>query len=203
MNGIHDMGGMHGFGPVLVEPDEPVFHQRWEGRVRGIFQGTVGRHYNLDEFRKVIELMEPAAYLQAGYYDRWLHAIEVLLAEKGVTADAVLAEDGPSGALRHLHTLWGGKHGPPERARFRAGDRVRARNLHPEGHTRLPRYVRGKSGVVISVVGPFRLPDANAHGRHDVWEFVYPVRFAASELWGAGSHSVSVDLWESYLKEET
>jgi nitrile hydratase len=212
VNGIHDMGGMHGFGPVVVDPDEPVFHRRWEGRVRGIFQQTVGRHYNLDEFRRVVELMEPAAYLEASYYERWLYAIETLLAEKGVTAavadredPSADAEDGPSvpASPGHLPTSWGGKTQPREqvgRARFAVGDRVRARNLHPSGHTRLPRYVRGKGGVVTAVVGPFRLPDANAHGRHDVWEFVYPVRFAAADLWGEGDHSVSVDLWESYLE---
>jgi nitrile hydratase len=193
VNGIHDMGGMHGFGPIVIETDEPVFHAEWEGKVRAIFSETVGRYYNLDEFRHVIERMEPATYLEAAYYERWLHAVETLLDEKGVLA----APAAPAPQV------------PPKRPanlpapRFKAGDRVRARNMHPEGHTRLPRYARGKSGVVTSVKGPFLLPDANAHGNHGAWEYVYPVRFAARELWGAEASardSVSVDLWESYLE---
>ena len=183
VNGVHDMGGMHGFGPVVQEKDEPVFHDRWEGRVRGIFQRTVGRQYNLDEFRKVIELMEPSDYLRARYYEKWLHAVERLLTEEGLA----------TGASR-------GRYEGGVKPRFAAGDRVRARNVHPAGHTRLPRYVRGKEGVVVSVAGPYRLPDANAHGDHDTWGFVYPVRFKAADLWGEGSHSVTVDLWEQYLE---
>jgi nitrile hydratase len=192
VNGIHDMGGMHGFGRVEVEPDEPVFHSPWEGKVRAIFQRTVGRFYNLDEFRHVIERMEPAAYLEAGYYEKWLHSIETLLNEKGVlAAGQAVPERAPSRQPDHLT------------AGFKAGDRVRARNLHPPGHTRLPRYVRGRTGVVTSVKGPFLLPDANAHGRNDDWQFVYPVRFPARELWGPEASerdSVAVDLWESYLE---
>jgi nitrile hydratase len=193
VNGIHDMGGMHGFGPIVIEANEPVFHANWEGKVRAIFSETVGRYYNLDEFRHVIERMEPAAYLEAVYYERWLHAVETLLDEKGVlAAGAAPAPQAPHKRPANLPA-----------PRFKAGDRVIARNMHPEGHTRLPRYARGKSGVVTSVKGPFLLPDANAHGNHDVWEYVYPVRFAARELWGAeasGRDSVSVDLWESYLE---
>jgi nitrile hydratase len=193
VNGVHDMGGMHGFGPIVIETDEPVFHAEWEGKVRAIFSRTVGRYYNLDEFRHVIERMEPTAYLQAVYYERWLHAVETLLDQKGVlSSGSAPAPQAPPKRPSNLPA-----------PRFKAGDRVRARNLHPEGHIRLPRYVRGKSGVVTSVKGPFLLPDANAHGNHDVWEYVYPVRFAARELWGADASardSVSVDLWESYLE---
>jgi hypothetical protein len=192
VNGIHDMGGMHGFGPVTVEKDEPVFHSEWEGKVRAMFQATVGRFYNLDEFRHAIERMEPASYLEAAYYERWLYAVESLLDEKGVL-NAI--DRSPQGAPST-------KLAESPAARFKTGDRVRARNMHPEGHTRLPRYVRGKSGVVTSVKGPFLLPDANAHGRHNEWQFVYPVRFAARELWGpdaSARDSVAVDLWESYL----
>jgi hypothetical protein len=193
VNGIHDMGGMHGFGRVVVEKDEPVFHARWEGKVRAMFQGTVGRFYNLDEFRHAIERMEPTSYLEAAYYERWLYGVESLLDEKGVLSAPELS---PREAVP--------EH-PPElkAARFHPGDQVRAKNMHPDGHTRLPRYVRGKRGVVTSVKGPFQLPDANAHGRHDEWQFVYPVRFKAAELWGPGASprdSVAVDLWESYLE---
>jgi hypothetical protein len=189
------MGGMHGFGPVIVEKDEPVFHAKWEGKVRAMFQGTVGRFYNLDEFRHAIERMEPTSYLEADYYERWLYAVESLLDEKGVlSAIDVLPQGAPSTEPAEIPA-----------ARFETGDRVRARNIHPEGHTRLPRYVRGKTGVVTSVKGPFLLPDANAHGHHDVWQFVYPVRFAARDLWGpeaSARDSVAVDLWESYLEAD-
>ncbi|TMD37489.1 MAG: nitrile hydratase subunit beta [Chloroflexi bacterium] len=162
MNGIHDMGGMHGFGPIVIETNEPVFHAKWEGKVRAIFSETVGRYYNLDEFRHVIERMEPAAYLEAVHYERWLHAVETLLDEKGVlAAGAAPAPQAPHKRPANLPA-----------PRFKAGDRVIARNMHPEGHTRLPRYARGKSGVVTSVWG------AEASGRD----------------------SVSVDLWESYLE---
>lgn len=193
VNGIHDMGGMHGFGPIVIETDEPVFHAEWEGKVRAIHSGTVGRYFNLDEFRHAIERMEPAAYLEAAYYERWLHAVEALLKEKGVLAPgSAPAEQAPPKRPANLAA-----------PNFKAGDRVRARNMHPDGHTRLPRYARGKSGVVTSVKGPFLLPDANAHGSHTEWEYVYPVRFAARELWGpeaSARDSVSVDLWESYLE---
>jgi hypothetical protein len=193
VNGIHDMGGMHGFGPIVIETDEPVFHAKWEGKVRAIYSGTVGRYFNLDEFRNAIERMEPATYLEAAYYERWLHAVETLLNEKGVLAPgSAPAEQAPPKRPANLPA-----------PKFKAGDRVRARNMHPDGHTRLPRYARGKTGVVTSVKGPFLLPDANAHGNHDEWEYVYPVRFAARELWGAEASprdSVSVDLWESYLE---
>lgn len=187
------MGGMHGFGPVVVEADEPVFHHKWEGKVRAMFQTTVGRFYNLDEFRHAIERMEPSTYIQAAYYERWLHAMETLLLAKGVAAEGVVLPQGASPE----------RPAAPPAQRFSAGDKVHARNMHPAGHTRLPRYVRGKTGLVISVKGPFQLPDANAHGRHDQWEFVYPVRFAARELWGpqaSARDSVSVDLWDSYLE---
>jgi nitrile hydratase subunit beta len=134
VNGIHDMGGMHGFGRVVVENDEPVFHAEWEGKVRAMYQETVGLFYNMDEFRHTIERMEPTSYLEAAYYERWLYAVESLLDEKGVLSAHELS---PREAVSQR---------PPELrpARFQPGDPVRARNMHPEGHTRLPRYVRGK-----------------------------------------------------------
>src|SRR5438105_5036807 len=118
VNGVHDMGGMHGFGPIVIETDEPVFHAEWEGKVRAIFSETVGRYYNLDEFRHVIERMEPAAYLEAVYYERWLHAVETLLDEKGVLAAGAAA---PAPQAPHKRPA---KLPAP---RVKAGDRVDAR----------------------------------------------------------------------------
>jgi nitrile hydratase len=182
---------MHGFGQLQIERDEPVFHQRWEGIVRAMMARTNGRFYNLDEFRHAIERMPPDEYLRASYYERWLHAVETLLQEKGV-----LAQEAPAPAPDRGQA-------PGLQPRFQPGDHVVTRNLHPHGHTRLPRYARGRRGVVRKVYGPFRLPDANAHGDHDVWQPCYAVEFASRELWGAdagGPDKVCIDLWESYLE---
>ncbi len=201
MNGVHDMGGMHGFGRVRAEPDEPVFHASWEGRVLAMQLRARGRIYNMDEFRHAIERMPAARYLDAGYYERWLTAVETLLVEKGVVSAEELAtgratSPAPAPAARPSGDR------PPLRPRFQVGDAVVARNTHARGHTRLPRYARGRRGVVRSVHGPFLLPDANAHGAGRHWQPVYAVAFAARELWGgqaAAGDVVCVDLWESYL----
>ncbi len=199
MNGVHDMGGMHGFGPVVVEPDEPVFHSRWEATVRALMAHTLGRYYNLDEFRHAIERMPAEAYLRASYYEKWLHAVETLLVEKAVVDPDELRTGRVSSAAPPPTS----SKGPPRdlKARFVVGDRVLTRNLNPAGHTRLPRYARGRHGAIRTVNGPFLLPDANAHGQSQ-WEACYAVEFTAAELWGLGhseSDTVCVDLWESYL----
>lgn len=193
MNGVHDMGGMHGFGPLEIEHNEPVFHHPWEGVVRAMMARTNGRYYNLDEFRHAIERMPAHEYLRASYYERWLHAVETLLLEKGVLGD------------RPPEAMAGGESPPQLEAGFAPGDPVVTRNMHPHGHTRLPRYARGRRGVVRKVYGPFRLPDANAHGDHDRWETCYAVEFKAQELWGseaAPNDRCCIDLWESYLDPE-
>ncbi len=193
MNGIHDLGGSHGHGAVVVEHDEPVFHAAWEGRVRGMFTNLLRSGvFNLDEFRHAQERQAQSAYLTTSYYARWLAALELLLAEKGVTGE-------------------GGPHADPDPVAetrpakaFAPGARVVTRNMQPPGHTRLPRYARAKHGVVASVRGPFQLPDTNAHRRGRDWEPVYTVVFSARELWGAPAgarDSVSLDLWQSYLQE--
>ena len=202
MNGVHDLGGTHGFGTVIAEPDEPVFHTRWEGRVRAMMGRTVGRFYNLDEFRHAIERMPPDEYLRASYYERWLHGVETLLVEKGIIAPDELA----TGKATHSipAPLPAREPAPRLQPQFKAGDRVETLNMHPRGHTRIPRYARGKHGVIRMVYGPFLLPDANAHGKK-VWQTCYAVEFAAPELWGddaSPNDRVCVDLWESYLKPE-
>ena len=198
------MGGMHGFGAVQPEPDEPVFHARWEGRVRALMERTVARHYNLDEFRHAIEKMAPQEYLRATYYEKWLHAVETLLIEKGVISEAELSGRMPPSPTMAAPLELGPR--PPLVARFKPGDRVLTRTMHPRGHTRLARYARGKRGVIRTVNGPFLLPDTNAHGTGRDWEACYAVEFTPRELWGDDAEPqleemdrICIDLWESYL----
>jgi nitrile hydratase len=203
------MGGMHGFGPVVVERDEPVFRAPWEGRVLGMAFQVVGFGWTtLDAFRHGIERLAPVEYLTAGYYGRWLAALQTLLAETGVLAagevDARLAGHRlpprplPPHELRPAVGFTRATDTPP---RFRAGDAVRGRNLNPAGHTRLARYLRGRRGVVQRAHGAFVFPDTNAHGRGEQPQHLYNVRFDATELWGPAAEPAAVhaDLFESYL----
>src|SRR5436305_1183430 len=173
MNGIHDLGGMHGFGPVDPEPDEPVFHHDWERRAfaLNLATGFLGR-WNIDMGRYAREHMPPAEYLATTYYEHWLYGLERLLVEKGLCGANELATMRPNGraqglkavAVENVPTMLRNRRAarmddhlaPP---RFTAGDRVRTKNLHPTGHTRLPRYARDKSGVVDRDHGVFILPD--------------------------------------------
>lgn len=193
MNGVHDMGGQHGHGPVVQEPAEPVFHEPWEGRVYGLMTLCRARGlFNLDEMRRAIELIPPARYLGSSYYERWLQTLEALLAEKGVDREAPPPPAQPRD--RQLTSL---QH------RYSPGDQVRVRNRNPRGHTRVPRYVRGQPATVEKVHGPFRLPDTNAYGGSNDWQYVYTVVLQAAKLWGEEGRpgdTVSVDLWESYLE---
>ncbi len=224
MNGPHDMGGMHGFGAVVREEDEPVFHGEWEKRVYGIMRAAMAQGiYNIDEMRHGIERMPPAEYLASSYYERWLASAERLLAEKGVVspqeleARIGLLEADPDAPLpRHEDPAFVDSmrarltaRPPYERPgpapHFAVGDRVRARNVHPTGHTRLPRYARGKRGVIHELRGSHVFPDAHAHDRGEQPQPLYSVRFAARELWGDSaepSQSVYLDLWEGYLEPE-
>jgi nitrile hydratase subunit beta len=194
MNGIHDMGGMHGFGPVVVEANEPVFHSAWEGRVRGLASIVLGKRIaNIDAFRHAIERVEPVEYLSAGYYGRWLAALETLVREWQERGERI--ESAARGSLRSLAT-------PP---RFAVGAQVRARNLQPSGHTRLPGYARGKRGTIARVHAGFVFPDTNAGRRGENPQWVYAVRFDARELFGSDAEpnaSVCVDLFETYLEPE-
>jgi hypothetical protein len=204
VNGVHDLGGMHGFGTVSVEPDEPLFHAAWEGRVLAMQgRGRRAHLYNLDEFRYAIERMPAARYLEAGYYERWLTAIETLLLEKGIVTPEELAT---GAAVRPAEPPEAPPDDrPPLRPRFAVGEAVITRNTHPAGHTRLPRYARGRRGVIRSVHGPFLLPDTNAQRSSRDWEPVYAVELWARELWGDGasaSDTVCIDAWESYLEAE-
>jgi nitrile hydratase beta subunit len=217
MNGVHDMGGGQGFGPVTPEPDEPVFHADWERRAFALTlaMGLAGE-WTLDASRFARESLAPAEYLSKTYYEIWLAALERQLAERGLVAPDELAAGRalrPAPPVRRrlseadvLPTL--GRGGPTHRdaarpARFGPGDRVRARNMHPPTHTRLPRYVRGRCGTVERVHGAHVFPDTNAHGGGEDPQWLYTVRFAAGELWGADadpSLSVSIDAFEPYLE---
>jgi nitrile hydratase subunit beta len=214
MNGVHDMGGMDGFGPVVPEQNEPVFHADWEGRVAALASVVMWR-VNQDESRHAIERIPPARYLASSYYERWLAAVETLLVEHGVvTREELLAkQDGSidpawianAVANRGPAPVKDKSRSKPRRASFSKGDRVRARNLNPGGHTRLPRYVRGKAGVIARDWGVFVFPDTNAHHAGTKPQHCYSVSFDAHELWGKSAKAnsrdrVLIDLWEDYLE---
>jgi nitrile hydratase beta subunit len=203
MNGAQDMGGMHGFGPVMPEPDEPVFHETWEARVLAltVAMGAAGE-WNIDQGRFAREDRPPADYLSKTYYEVWLAGLERLLDEHGVLERpprrVLRAEDVPTA----LATVVGSDREPPGPARFAVGDRVRTRNLNPRTHTRLPRYARDKLGTVILVHGAHVFPDSRAHGKGDDPQWLYTVRFSARDLFGPDAdpkQSSSIDAWEPYL----
>jgi nitrile hydratase subunit beta len=216
VNGVHDMGGMHGMGPVQPERDEPVFHHRWEARAFAIVRamGAFGR-WNIDASRHQRELIPAAEQLRLSYYERWLAGLAELLTRHGFVSPEELASGKPQpGAARLTPAMpvdevpgFIARGSPASRAatrppRFQPGQHVRARNINPVGHTRLPRYVRGKSGIVERVHGVFVFPDTNAHFRGENPQHLYSIRFGADELWGddaARRDAVYVDLWESYL----
>ncbi len=210
MNGIHDIGGMDGFGPVIREENEPVFHADWERRIYPLSLLTLRQlGVSADEFRHSIERMPPARYLTSSYYERWIAAVETLLLEHGVVTReefrAALGDEGAGAIAKPAEgpPATSGARSKAPRARFKRGDRVRARNLNPPGHTRLPRYARGKAGVVVRDWGVFVFPDTNAHQAGARPQHCYAVEFDARELWGkptSAKERVSVDLWEDYLE---
>jgi nitrile hydratase len=219
MNGAQDMGGMMGFGPIAPEKDEPVFHASWERRAFAITlaMGAPGG-WNIDQTRAAREGLHPAEYLAKSYYEIWIAGLEKLMAERGlVTLDEIDAGrplHPPKVVPRVLSAervpaaLASGA--PTERAAvtrqpFQVGQRVRARNNHPAGHTRLPRYVRGHVGTVTHVHGAHVFADSNAAGAGEAPQWLFTVRFTARELWGEVADptgTVSVDAWESYLEPE-
>jgi len=217
MNGVHDMGGMTCFGPIVCEENEPIFHAPWERRVFAMAMLAMGQVDTLDAFRHAVERMDPLHYLSSTYYEHWLAALEALAVEKGILAEEELTTGVPTSASSSARTPLPPEaipaivqHGAPCSRetgrvvpRFKPGDHVVARNLNPSGHTRLPRYVRGKRGVIDRVHGTFVYPDTNAHGSGEQPQPLYSVRFAAAELWGptaAGRDSLYIDLWEDYLE---
>ena len=212
---IHDMGGMHGFGPVEPEPNEPVFHADWEKRVLAM-QRAMGatRLWTIDGGRASLENLPPLDYLASSYYRRWFLGLE-----RRVVAHGLVGEDEIAGGkslrrgirLNRKMTLEDAKAGryanfarpAPAPARFKAGDAVRTRNLNPTTHTRLPRYARGKLGTVEAVRGCHVYPDSAAVGAGDNPQWLYTVVFPARELWGEAADpglTVSVEAFEPYLE---
>jgi len=216
MNGVHDMGGMHGMGAVEREGDEPVFHDWWEGRVFAMSRLLRVGRWNLDHSRHQLERLAPADYLRMSYYERWLaRLVARLLTHEAVTRDELDSGAPAPGTVKAAPPVTAAmvpalvaRRGSARREaavapRFVVGQRVRARNRHPVGHTRLPRYARGREGVVAIDHGVFLFPDSNAHFLGEQPQHVYSVRFAARELWGDEASPrdvVHVDLWDDYLE---
>jgi nitrile hydratase beta subunit len=217
VNGVHDMGGMDGFGKVEPEPNEPMFHEEWEARVLAMTRamGAAGA-FNIDASRFYRETLPPQVYLASSYYKKWLLGLEDLLIDKGFVA----ADDVAAGrAVKPAKPLKRGKftlddvgrvmvrgkfgrdaHGP---AKFKPGDRVRAKNMHPATHTRLPRYARGRVGVVERDHGCHVFPDSAATDSGENPQWLYTVVFDAAELWGPDADptlKISIDAFEPYLE---
>jgi nitrile hydratase len=217
MDGIHDLGGMDGFGSVEPEPDEPVFHQSWEGRVFAMSMAMAASGaWNIDMGRFGIERLAPAVYISSSYYDKWRRRTELLLVERWLATEDEIASgqsDGPGQELKN-GTFTADrvdrvlKRGSFTRAvdtepRFQPGDRVRTRNMHPRSHTRLPRYVRDHVGVVERLHGANVFPDSVVRGEGENPQWLYTVRFDCRELWGDDAEpgtNVSVDAFEPYLE---
>ena len=217
MNGVHDMGGMDGFGKVEAEPNEPMFHEEWEGRVLAMVRamGAAGA-FNIDASRFYRETLPPDVYLSSSYYQRWLLGLEDVLAAKGyVTVEEIEAGhkvEAPK-TLKHggftrdqvERVMVRGVFGrtAPAPAVFKVGDRVRVRNIHPATHTRLPRYVRGHLGGIERVHGCHVFPDTAAHDNGENPQWLYTVVFDSAELWGADGDptlKVSIEAFEPYLE---
>lgn len=214
MNGVHDLGGMHGMGPVAPEPDEPVFHHEWEARVHAMVIASPTRG-NIDAGRHERELIPGPTLLAMSYYEKWFEALRQMLVKGGaVTAGELASGTADPGAPKATPRLKPeavtpalSRAGSYERAgptpAFSVGDRVRTRNINPVGHTRLPRYARGRIGVIERIHGVHVFPDSHAHGHGEAPRPLYLVRFSARELWGEDADpkgSVSLDLWEPYLE---
>jgi nitrile hydratase len=216
MNGAQDLGGMMGFGPVVPEANEPVFHAQWERRAFALTMaaGFTGQ-WNIDMSRSVRESLPPAQYLSSSYYEIWFEGLKRLLVDRALLSADELAAARPLGPARpQVRVLAADKvaealarGGPSERAapapaRFAQGDAVRTLEMNPVHHTRLPRYVRGKAGSIVALHGAHVFPDTNAHGLGEQPQWLYTVRFEARELWGADTTaaSVFVNCWEPYLE---
>jgi nitrile hydratase subunit beta len=216
MDGIHDMGGMDGFGKVEAEPNEPPFHETWEGRVLALERAmNYAGAWQIDHSRFARERLPPHVYLNASYYQKWALAMELNVLERGLASTEELKSGhalGPGKTLKRKLTpavvqdgltqgsFFRQQQGP---AKFKIGDRVRARNIHPKTHTRLPRYARGKLGVIQLCHGCHMFPDSVAINLGDNPQWLYTVVFEGRELWGPDADptlKVSIDAFEPYLE---
>lgn len=217
MNGVHDMGGMQCFGPVLPEENEPVFHAEWEARALAVTLAMAAwGKWNIDASRHARESLPPADYLRFSYYERWIAALAKMMVEHGLVSpeelesgrpdpDSPMARPPLDTAKVHEVLRRGGPTARPlaRAPRFALGQKVRAINSHPLGHTRLPRYARGRLGEVVLLHGPHVFADQNAHFLGENPQHLYAVRFTAQELWGPEASprdSVTLDLWEPHLE---
>jgi nitrile hydratase len=215
VNTVADLGGMMGFGPVRPEPEDERFHADWERRALALaLAAALPGGWSIDASRSARESLPPGEYLTSSYYAIWIKALERLLVGAGLVGADELAErrslrPGTPARVLAATAVPGvlAKGSPADRPvdstpRFAVGDRVRTRNVHPVGHTRLPRYARGKEGVVERVHGAHVLPDSNAHGAGEQPEWLYTVRFSGRELWGERADpglTVEIEAFESYL----
>lgn len=214
MDGVHDMGGMHGFGKIPYEKDQPTFPHEWERRVWGLCQGATHPDYaNLDYARHNIERMPPELYLAYSYFERWLYSLTTTLlsgglitmeeVQNGKAAPGFVARNdaaGPETVDPFRHDEY--RREVDSEPSFKVGDRVMTGNPHPPGHTRLPRYARDKIGHIHLHHGAHVLPDANAHNRGESPMHLYTVGLSACDLWGPEActrDKVFLDVWECYL----
>jgi nitrile hydratase len=223
MNGVHDLGGTDGFGPVTRDPDEPVFRAEWEKAAFAFFaSGFRAGLYGVDAFRAGMERMHPAVYLTSPYYEHWLHSIEHYATAAGVIdpdeleartrhyldhPDAPLPERRDPELLAFVDAAV--QHGAPAKRetdaapRFSVGDLVTVVDDSPKGHTRKARYVRGKTGRIVMAHGAYIFPDSAGNGGGEDPQHVYTVRFDNAELWGPQTAEpngvVHFDVWEPYI----
>jgi nitrile hydratase len=215
VNGIHDMGGMHGLGEIGYRRDDPAFHAAWEVRVHALVT-ALAAYGKWRALRPEIEVIPAAEYLRMSYYERWLAALTESIAKSGLadraeiergaanaraerSVPALTADTARTAALAVPRTELPTRVEP----RFRVGQQVRGVNLNTPTHTRMPRYTRGKVGVVERSRGVFALPDTDVYFGGPRPQHVYLVRFAARELWGSGSSArdaVYIDMWQDYLE---
>ena len=221
MDAIHDLGGKHGFGWIVREPNEPAFHERWEAVVFALSGavGAAGVMRNTDQFRHAVERIDPVAYLDHGYYGRWLGGIENLLVEAGLVSQRQIDErvERSGGAVGRVaarpskspdridYVPEGPEAQRPLSAapKFAVGDAVVTQDAPSVGHTRLPAYARGKRGEVTAWHGGWVFPDTNAHGQGERPVHLYTISFPGQALWGAGAEpatAVRLDLFEPYLE---
>lgn len=220
MNSIHDLGGMHGMGPLPFEENEPIFHEEWERGAFGLnILLLVTGVYNADESRHAMEKIPALHWLAASYYEHWVDGMDRMLVEKGICT----TEELQTGKATHPLPDWAAPLEPlrveaiagvcgtnhpvtaPAAAapKFKAGDKVRAININPKTHTRLPRYIRGHVGTVVHRPDAFVYADTRAHGKGDCPQHVYSVRFEGAELWGPDAgpkDAVYIDLYETYIE---
>ncbi len=216
MNGAHDLGGQMGFGPIKAEEDEPNFHARWEERAFSVTlaMGATGT-WTLDASRFARESLPPADYLSSSYYEIWTKGLEKLVVGHGLVTDEELKQGKalvPAKPLKRVlkaedvdATLAKGAavdRPQTQPARFKVGDAVRTKRMHPEHHTRLPRYARDVAGRIEAVHGVHVFPDTNAMGKGEQPAWLYGVAFKGTDIWGKDSDpdlTLRIDLWEPYL----